>query len=60
MRRLEVDYDAARQRGEIRSNGERSFSAPEKMSGAELISPKAIHEAQQLRDAEVIFLTPCG
>ena len=51
-RRLADEYDAAQARGEIRSNGERSFSAPEKVSGAQLISPKALHKARQLRDAE--------
>ncbi|MGH1569541.1 hypothetical protein ACRAWG_01290 [Methylobacterium sp. P31] len=45
-------YDATQQQGEIRTNGERSFSAPEKVSGAALIPPKVIHEARQLRDAE--------
>jgi hypothetical protein len=51
-RRLADEYDAAQDRGEIRSNGERSFSAPEKVSGTDLISPKALYEARQLRDAE--------
>lgn len=51
-RRLADEYDAAQERGEIRRNGERSFSAPEKVGGADLIPPKALHEARQLRDAE--------
>jgi hypothetical protein len=36
----------------VRKNGERSFSRPEKVSGLELVPPKDIHEARQIRDAE--------
>ncbi|WP_439406764.1 hypothetical protein ACNJX9_35585 [Bradyrhizobium sp. DASA03076] len=31
-RRLADEYDAAQDRGELRSNGERTFSSPEKVS----------------------------
>jgi hypothetical protein len=52
-RRLADEYDAAQERGEIRGNGERSFSGAGKASADEAgLSPKDIHEARQLRDAE--------
>ncbi|WFU43635.1 hypothetical protein QA640_15075 [Bradyrhizobium sp. CB82] len=51
-RRLADEYDAAQERGELRSNGERSFSSPEKVSGPELVPPKELHEARITRDAE--------
>ena len=47
------EYDAAQERGEVRSNGERSFSQAEKVGISDLgLTGKAIHEARQLRDAE--------
>jgi len=51
-RRLADEYDAAQERGEVRANGERSFSAPEKVSGLVLVPPKQLHEARIIRDAE--------
>ncbi|WFU43565.1 hypothetical protein QA640_14620 [Bradyrhizobium sp. CB82] len=51
-RRLAQEYDAAQERGELLSNGERSFSSPEKVSGPELVPPKELHEARVIRDAE--------
>lgn len=51
-RRLADEYDAAQERGEIRRNGERSFSSPEKVSGPDILDPKDIHEARIIRDAE--------
>ena len=51
-RRLADEYDAAQDRGEVRANGERSFSSAGKAVVAEIgVSPKDIHEARQLRDA---------
>lgn len=51
--RLADEYDAAQERGEIRSNGERSFSSAEKVGAADLgLTGKEIHEARQIRDAE--------
>jgi hypothetical protein len=50
--RLAEEYDAAQDRGEVRQNGERSFSNPEKLSGPTLLPPKDIHDARRLRDAE--------
>lgn len=52
-RRLADEYDAAQERGEVRANGERSFSGPEKVSGPSVIPPKELHEARIIRDAEV-------
>jgi hypothetical protein len=52
-RRLADEYDAAQERGEILSNGERTFSSPEKVKGTELIPPKDLHDARLIRDAEV-------
>jgi hypothetical protein len=51
-RRLADEYDAAQDRGEIRKNGDKSFSGKEKLSGPEVIPPKELHEARQVRDAE--------
>lgn len=52
-RRLADEYDAAQDRGEVRANGERSFSSAGKAVVAEIgVSPKDIHDARQLRDAE--------
>lgn len=51
--RLAEEYDAAQERGDVRSNGERSFSEGEKVGAAELgLSGKDIHDARKLRDAE--------
>lgn len=50
--RLAEEYDDAQERGEILSNGERSFSAPEKVSGTSILPPKDLHEARQFREAE--------
>jgi hypothetical protein len=53
-RRLADEYDAAQERGEIRQNGERSFSSPEKVGFADAgLHPRDIHEARRIRDAEV-------
>ncbi|MBX7483921.1 hypothetical protein [Qipengyuania qiaonensis] len=52
-RRLADEYDAAQERGEVRSANERTASNAEAVGVAELgISHKEIHEARQLRDAE--------
>jgi hypothetical protein len=53
-RRLADEYDAAQERGEIRENGERSFSSPEKLSGPGILPPKELHEARLIRDAEKV------
>lgn len=51
--RLADEYDAAQERGELRSNGERSFSQEEKVGLNDIgVTGKQIHEARQLRDAE--------
>lgn len=50
--RLAEEYDAAQDRGEVRQNGERSFSSPEKVSGSEILPPKDLHEARKFREAE--------
>lgn len=50
--RLAEEYDAAQEAGEIRKNGDKSFSGREKLSGPEIIPPKELHEARQVRDAE--------
>jgi len=45
--RLADEYDAAQDRGEVRQNGDRTYSSPEKVGPAELnIPPKEIHEAR--------------
>jgi hypothetical protein len=52
-RRLADEYDAAQERGEVRQNGERSFSTLEKVGGIDLgLTGKDIHEARTIRDAE--------
>jgi len=51
-RRLADEYDAAQGRGEIRANGDKSFSGKEKLSGPEIVPPKDLHEARIVRDAE--------
>lgn len=51
--RLADEYDAAQERGEVRANGERSFSSAEKVGASDLgLSHKEIHEARLIRDAE--------
>jgi len=50
--RLAEEYDAAQDRGEIRGNGDKSFSGREKLSGPQIIPPKQLHEARAVRDAE--------
>jgi hypothetical protein len=45
-RRLADKYDAARERGEILSNGERSFSSPEKVKGTDILPPSALSDLQ--------------
>jgi hypothetical protein len=52
-RRLADEYDAAQERGEIRNNGERSFSSPGKVKGTEVNPPKDLHEARLIRDARL-------
>lgn len=52
-RRLADEYDAAQDRGEVRVNGERSFSGSEKVGPADIgLTGKDIHEARAIRDAE--------
>lgn len=52
--RMADEYDSAQARGEIRANGERSFLSPEKVGFDDAgLSPRLIHEARQVRDAEV-------
>lgn len=52
-RRLADEYDAAQERGEVRANGERTFSASEKVGLSDVgLSGREIHEARQIRDAE--------
>jgi len=54
-RRLADEYDAAQERGEIAKAGNPNFSEMEKLPGwrdAE-IPAKDLHEARQIRDAEV-------
>lgn len=52
-RRLADEYDAAQERNEVRTNGERSFSQTEKVGFAELgLTGKDIHEARLIRNAE--------
>lgn len=53
-RRLADEYDAAQDRGEVRANGERTFSSPEKVGPSDIgLAPKEIHDARLIRDAEV-------
>lgn len=52
-RRLADEYDAAQAAGEVRANGERTFSKQEKVGLADIgLKPKEVHDARQLRDAE--------
>lgn len=52
-RRLADEYDAAQERGEVRSHGERRVSEAETVGFADLgLTGKDIHDARQLRDAE--------
>lgn len=65
-RRLADESDAAQQRGEVASGSVRTDIVPPSndvrpATAADLgLTRKAIHETRRLRDAEVIFLTPCG
>ena len=53
-RRLADEYDAAQDRGEVRANGERTFSSPEKVGPSDIgLAPKEIHDARLIRDAKV-------
>jgi hypothetical protein len=50
-RRLADEYDAAQERGEIRTQRDnQAFSRTEKASGPEIIPPKELHEARAIRD----------
>lgn len=52
-RRLADEYDAAQERGEVRAHGVRRVSNAETVGAAEIgLTPKDIHEARQIRDAE--------
>jgi len=53
-RRLADEYDAAQERGEIRSAGKPNSSTAEELPGVEHLNltHKDIHEARQIRDAE--------
>jgi hypothetical protein len=52
-RRLADEYDAAQERGEIRTQRDnQAFSETEKASGPSIIPPKELHEARIIRDAE--------
>ncbi len=52
-RRLADEYDAAQERGEIRTQRDnQAFSASEKARGSDFIQPKELHEARIIRDAE--------
>jgi hypothetical protein len=58
-RRLADEYDAAQERGEVRSDGERGKAVPDqnsfsKPTAADVgLSRKEIHEARIIRDAEI-------
>jgi len=53
-RRLADEYDAAQERGEIRTQADnQAFSSVEKASGPAVVPPKELHEARQIRDAEI-------
>lgn len=55
-RRLADEYDGAQERGEVRANGARSYSGSEELpsTAADIgLSHKDIHEARQIRDAEI-------
>lgn len=52
-RRLADEYDAAQERGEVRTQGGDQTSKAEFCSAADIgLSHKDIHEARQIRDAE--------
>ena len=52
--RLADEYDAAQERGEIRTQRDnQAFSGMEKARGADVVPPKELHEARIIRDAEV-------
>lgn len=55
-RRLADEYDAAQDRGEVATNGQRRKAVPDENSSATTadlgISRKVIHEAREVRDAE--------
>jgi hypothetical protein len=54
-RRLADEYDAAQERGEVRSANERTTSSPEAVGVADIgMTHKDIHEARIIRDAEQI------
>lgn len=50
-RRLADEYDAAQERGEVAKPGNPNFSKAEKLPAPD-ISPRILHEARQVRDAE--------
>jgi hypothetical protein len=51
--RLAEEYDAAQERGEIgQHGGNRQVFAPETCKATEVLPPKDLHEARQLRAAE--------
>lgn len=51
--RLADEYDAAQERGEIgRHGGNRQVSNPETCKATETLTPRDIHEARSIRDAE--------
>lgn len=53
-RRLADEYDAAQERGEVRAYRERTTSNAEVVGAADIgLTHKDIHEARQVRDAEV-------
>jgi hypothetical protein len=53
-RRLADEYDAAQERGEIRTQRDnRAFSGLEKASGRDVVPPKELHEARIIRYAEL-------
>lgn len=53
-RRLAEEYHAAQDRGEIRPDRQRTASSPEAVGATNLgVTHKDIHEARQIRDAEV-------
>lgn len=52
--RLADEYDAAQGRGEIgQHGGNKQVSSAETWRATEVISPKEIHEARIIRDAEI-------
>lgn len=51
--RLAEEYDAAQERGEIgKHGGNRQVSNEETCKATEVLPPKDLHEARQMRDAE--------